>query len=144
MFYSFGSKFLGPDTGIIYNNHMYDFLYKNVDREEIPPYSGNRIEKGKRPMSSFTPMIFVEDNTGDVLLVTGGAGASTIPPTALQVRMPYYSRLLPSGVYQKRRWLLVHYAPWLCNSTRHQYTLQVFADHFISFHFIPHSKSCNK
>ena len=47
------------------------------------PGATNKIEPGKRPLSSISPTIVTKDN--QVVLVTGSPGGSTIPTTVLQV-----------------------------------------------------------
>lgn len=67
----FGSKFRSQ-TGIIFNDEMNDF--------SSPKYgssTSNFIAAGKRPMSSMSPSITV-DNEGHVRLIIGAAGGSHI------------------------------------------------------------------
>ena len=73
----FGSGFIAGSTGVLLNNEMDDFAlpgaqpnaYGLVGRE------ANRIEPGKRPLSSMTPM-FVETARG--VHVLGAPGGSRI------------------------------------------------------------------
>jgi gamma-glutamyltranspeptidase/glutathione hydrolase len=64
---SFGSAVVAPGTGFLLNNELTDFS---------EPGAANEPEPGKRPRSSISPTIVVED--GEPLLVTGAAGGSTI------------------------------------------------------------------
>nr|XP_054765758.1 glutathione hydrolase 1 proenzyme-like [Lytechinus pictus] len=74
----FGSTVRGSQTGILYNNEMDDFSKPGVPNFfGLPPSPSNFIEPGKRPMSSMTPVIVVDDD-GDVELVVGAAGGTTI------------------------------------------------------------------
>lgn len=81
----FGAKYAGTKTGIIYNNVMNDF--------SIPGYSNsyglkasksNRIAPMKRPVSSMSPIIIV-DNQNRVRLVLGASGGSRIISAIVQV-----------------------------------------------------------
>lgn len=82
--FSFGSGITVPGTGILLNNEMDDFSAK----PGIPNAYGllgaeaNRIESGKRPLSSMTPTIVFRDDKP--WLVTGSPGGSRIITTVLQ------------------------------------------------------------
>jgi len=81
----FGSKFLGPKTGILYNNQMNDFsIPGHVDDYGIPPSPYNWIEPGKKPMSSMSPIIIL-DRKGNVRMVVGGSGGSKIATAVASV-----------------------------------------------------------
>jgi len=81
----FGSKFLGPKTGILYNNEMNDFsIPGHVDDYGIPPSPYNWIEPGKKPMSSMSPVVVV-DRAGRVRMVVGGSGGSKISTAVASV-----------------------------------------------------------
>lgn len=81
----FGSGLIADNTGFFLNNEMDDFTAK----PDIPNGFGlvqgdqNKIEPGKRPLSSMSPTIVTQGNK--VSLVTGSPGGSTIPTTVLQV-----------------------------------------------------------
>jgi len=81
----FGAKFLGPKTGILYNNEMNDFsIPGHVDDYGIPPSPYNWIEPGKKPMSSMAPLVIV-DHKGRVRMVVGGSGGSKISTAVASV-----------------------------------------------------------
>lgn len=81
----FGSKFLGPKTGILYNNEMNDFsIPGHVDDYGIPPSPFNWIEPGKKPMSSMAPIIII-DHKDNVRMVVGGSGGSKITSAVTSV-----------------------------------------------------------
>jgi gamma-glutamyltranspeptidase/glutathione hydrolase len=63
----FGSTVIAPGTGFLLNNEMTDFG---------DPGTANEALAGKRPRSSMSPMIAVEN--GRPIDVTGGAGGSRI------------------------------------------------------------------
>ncbi|XP_041379599.1 scoloptoxin SSD20-like [Gigantopelta aegis] len=76
--YSFGSKVVGAQTGIVYNNEMDDFSTPNTTNGYgIPASDSNFIKHGKRPVSSMCPSIIVEDD-GDVSMVVGASGGTRI------------------------------------------------------------------
>ncbi|XP_065831078.1 glutathione hydrolase 1 proenzyme-like [Oscarella lobularis] len=74
----FGSKIVSPSTGIIYNNDITAFSYDGSDVSfGLPENDRNTPQPFKRPMSSMSPLVAV-DNAGKVILVIGGAGGSRI------------------------------------------------------------------
>jgi gamma-glutamyltranspeptidase/glutathione hydrolase len=80
----FGIKQIAGDTGFFLNNEMDDFTSK----PEVPNQFGlvqgeaNRIEPGKRPLSSMSPTIVTHD--GKLFMVTGSPGGSTIISTTME------------------------------------------------------------
>ncbi|WP_036480055.1 gamma-glutamyltransferase [Myxosarcina sp. GI1] len=81
----FGAGVIAPGTGFLLNNEMNDFTTKLGKPNQFGLRQGeaNLIEPGKRPLSSMSPTIVTQD--GQVYLVTGSPGGSTIPNTVLQV-----------------------------------------------------------
>lgn len=82
--FSFGSGITVPGTGMLLNNEMDDFSAK----PGVPNAYGligaeaNKIEPGKRPLSSMTPTLVFKD--GQPFLVTGSPGGSRIITTVLE------------------------------------------------------------
>ncbi|XP_060842149.1 scoloptoxin SSD14-like [Rhopalosiphum padi] len=77
----FGSGFVSPSTGIIFNNQMNDFSTPGlINFYGIPSSPANYIKPGKRPMSSMCPTVFTDRN-GDFVLGAGAAGGSKITLT---------------------------------------------------------------
>ena len=80
----FGARVTADGTGVVLNDEMDDFtskvgapnLYGLVQGEQ------NRIEPGKRPLSSMTPTIVTKD--GKPVMVVGTAGGSRIITTVFQ------------------------------------------------------------
>ncbi|ANJ28387.1 gamma-glutamyltransferase [Agromyces aureus] len=74
-----GSAMTVPGRGFLLNNELTDFstVYNPADP--------NRIEPGKRPRSSMSPTIVLQD--GDVRFVVGSPGGATIITTVLQILM---------------------------------------------------------
>lgn len=72
-----GSGIVVPDRGFILNNELTDFT--TVFNAADP----NRIQPGKRPRSSMSPTIVLQD--GEPVLALGSPGGSTIITTVLQV-----------------------------------------------------------
>lgn len=71
-----GSGIVVPGRGFILNNELTDFS------TVFNPTDPNRIEPGKRPRSSMSPTIILQD--GDPFLALGSPGGSTIITTVLQ------------------------------------------------------------
>lgn len=81
---NFGAKVMAGDTGIFLNNEMDDFNLKSGVANEFALTQGdnNRIQPGKRPLSSMTPtMVF---RKGALFMVLGAPGGSTIPTQVLE------------------------------------------------------------
>lgn len=84
---AFGSKVVIEGTGFLMNNEMDDFSMK----PGVPNIYGlvgaeaNAIEPGKRMLSSMSPTVVSRD--GELFLVIGTPGGSTIITTVLQVIM---------------------------------------------------------
>jgi len=76
--YSFGSGFVAGETGILLDNQMRNFSYR--DGPEHP----NAMRPGKRMLSTMTPtMVF--DTNGKVMMVTGTPGGGRIINVILQM-----------------------------------------------------------
>lgn len=85
MFNSFGGKYAGDSTGIIYNDHMDDFSTPgSVNFFKVPATEPNYIKPGKRPMSSMSPVIVLDEND-NVRLVLGASGGTKIITGVAQV-----------------------------------------------------------
>jgi gamma-glutamyltranspeptidase/glutathione hydrolase len=80
----FGSGITVPGTGIVLNDEMDDFSVA-LDRPNafglVDTRGANAVGPGKRPLSSMTPTILVED--GQVRMVTGSPGGPRIISTVL-------------------------------------------------------------
>lgn len=85
-FSSFGSKVVGTRTGIMFNNEMDDFSTPNTTNYfQVPASPANFIKPYKRPLSSISPVIVLDEN-GDVILVTGSSGGTRITTSNALVR----------------------------------------------------------
>ncbi|MBK8266151.1 MAG: gamma-glutamyltransferase [Nannocystis sp.] len=82
---SFGAKVVIPGTGILLNNEMDDFAVKPGTANAYGLVQGetNKIEPGKRMLSSMTPTIITKD--GALRAVIGTPGGSTITTTVAQI-----------------------------------------------------------
>jgi gamma-glutamyltranspeptidase/glutathione hydrolase len=81
----FGSFFVVPGTGVLVNNEMDDFAVKPGTANAFGLVQGeqNKIEPGKRMLSSMTPTILVKD--GELRAVLGTPGGPTITTTVSQL-----------------------------------------------------------
>ncbi len=82
--FSFGSHIAVPGTGMLLNNEMADFAAQPGKANAYGLLEGeaNRIEGGKRPLSSMSPTLVLRD--GKPWLATGSPGGSVIITTVLQ------------------------------------------------------------
>lgn len=82
--FSFGSHIAVPGTGMLLNNEMADFAAQpgNANAYGLLEGEANRIEGGKRPLSSMSPTLVLRD--GKPWLATGSPGGSLIITTVLQ------------------------------------------------------------
>jgi gamma-glutamyltranspeptidase/glutathione hydrolase len=81
----FGAGVIAQDTGFFLNNEMDDFTISVGSPNQFGLVQGeaNLIEPGKRPLSSMSPTIMTKN--GQLVLITGSPGGSTIPTTVLQI-----------------------------------------------------------
>ena len=81
----FGAGVIARDTGFLLNNEMDDFTAKVGTANSYGLVQGdvNKIEPQKRPLSSMSPTIVLDENQ-QLYLVTGSPGGSTIPTTVFQ------------------------------------------------------------
>jgi gamma-glutamyltranspeptidase/glutathione hydrolase len=80
----FGASVVAPGTGFLLNDEMDDFTAKPGVANMFGLVQGERnaIAPGKRPLSSMTPAIVLED--GALRMVTGSPGGSRIPTIVLE------------------------------------------------------------
>jgi gamma-glutamyltranspeptidase/glutathione hydrolase len=85
--FSYGSGIVVDGAGFLLNNEMDDFSAKPGEPNAYGLIGGeaNKIEPGKRMLSSMSPTIVKKD--GKVFLVTGSPGGSRIITTTVQVIM---------------------------------------------------------
>ena len=81
---TFGSGLVAPGTGIVLNDEMDDFAAApgQPNAFGLVGAEANSIAPGKRPLSSMTPTIVLQD--GRVRMVTGAPGGAKIITTTLQ------------------------------------------------------------
>lgn len=83
----YGNRIVVPGAGFLLNNEMDDFSAKPNEPNAygLLGDEANKIEPGKRMLSSMTPTIVTRD--GEPVLVTGSPGGSTIINTVFQVML---------------------------------------------------------
>lgn len=81
----YGNRIVVPGAGFLLNNEMDDFSAKPNEPNAygLLGDEANKIEPGKRMLSSMTPTIVTRD--GKPVLVTGSPGGSTIINTVFQI-----------------------------------------------------------
>ncbi|XP_056310972.1 glutathione hydrolase 1 proenzyme-like [Danio aesculapii] len=80
----FGSGVMSGSSGIIFNDQMSDFIQMKSER--------NKIEGGKRPLSSMCPTIILDKGKGKgrkVRMVVGAEGGMNITTSVVQVILNY-------------------------------------------------------
>lgn len=101
----FGSKVTVEGAGFLLNNEMDDFAARPGTPNQFGLVQGERnaVEPGKRMLSAMTPTL-VLDPEGELLLVVGTPGGSTIITTVLQVisNLLDHGMDLPAAVFAPR------------------------------------------
>lgn len=101
---SYGSRVVVGGGGFILNNEMDDFSAKPGAPNLYGAIGGkaNAVAPAKRPLSSMTPTIVTRD--GQLSLVVGTPGGTTIPTSVYQVILNVYAFGLPlkEAVHNKR------------------------------------------
>ena len=84
---------MGDKTGIIYNNQMDDFSddCSDCNSFSLPNYQINYVAPNKRPVSSMTPLIVLDDSK-NVRLVCGSSGGTRIITSTALVSQTQTSR----------------------------------------------------
>ncbi|MBV7597696.1 gamma-glutamyltransferase [Aeromonas sp. sia0103] len=70
----FGSRLMV--NGYLLNNQLTDFSFTSVDAAGLPV--ANRVEPGKRPRSSMSPLLVFDKQTGELEMSLGSPGGSAI------------------------------------------------------------------
>ncbi len=78
-----GSGMTVPGRGFLLNNELTDFSFTPKDADPDSDIDPNTVEPGKRPRSSMSPTIVLDD--GAVRFVVGSPGGSMIITTVTQV-----------------------------------------------------------
>jgi gamma-glutamyltranspeptidase/glutathione hydrolase len=81
---SYGSKVIVPGTGVVLNNQMDDFSIApgTPNAFGLVGAEANSVQPGKRPLSSMSPTIVLED--GQPIMTVGAAGGPTIITQVVQ------------------------------------------------------------
>lgn len=88
---SFGAALVVPGTGIVLNNTMDDFSVKPGVKNVygLVGNEGNSIAPAKRPVSSMTPLVVLNEATKVPVLALGGGGGARIISADFQVFINY-------------------------------------------------------
>ncbi|VEN34772.1 unnamed protein product [Callosobruchus maculatus] len=100
----FGAGFMGESTGIIPNDQMDDFSKPHgANGFGLASSPTNYIAPGKRPQSSMTPTIIVNQD-GDVEMIIAAAGGSRITSTVATtiIRNLWFNLSLNESINEKR------------------------------------------
>lgn len=103
-YFRLGAKIRSRSTGIILNDEMDDFSSPGTTNTYgLPASPANFIVPGKRPLSSMTPTIVTNKDSG-VQMVLGGAGGSriTTATVALLLRYLFFGEDLDTVMNAKR------------------------------------------
>ncbi|MCA9193491.1 MAG: gamma-glutamyltransferase [Planctomycetales bacterium] len=84
---SFGSKMVVPGTGVFLNNQMDDFSIAPGVRNAfgLVGSEANSVQPGKRPLSSMSPTIVTDNQSGRPVVTCGAAGGPKIITSVLQI-----------------------------------------------------------
>jgi gamma-glutamyltranspeptidase / glutathione hydrolase / leukotriene-C4 hydrolase len=81
----FGSLVVGKKTGIVFNDQMDDFSTGNTNAFGVESAEPNKIEPGKRPLSSMCPTIILNKQSNKVVWTGGASGGTRIITATMQV-----------------------------------------------------------
>ena len=83
---SFGSGVTVPNGGFLLNNQMRNFshYYGNLEATDLRTSSANKLEPGKRMISTQTPTL-VFNPEGDLFMILGSPGGGRIPNIITQI-----------------------------------------------------------
>ncbi|XP_071794939.1 glutathione hydrolase 1 proenzyme-like isoform X3 [Asterias amurensis] len=76
----FGGRFFSNQTGLFLNDHMANFYYNG----RTPPWEANKLEPGRRSMSTVCPTVITEED-GSVKEIVGTSGGLRIISTTAWV-----------------------------------------------------------
>jgi gamma-glutamyltranspeptidase/glutathione hydrolase len=98
---AFGSKVIVPGTGVVLNNEMDDFsIYPGVPNAfGLIGAEANSVAPGKRPLSSMSPTIVLDERGRPILTVGAAGGPKIITQVVLTiVRHLDFEQPLPNAV----------------------------------------------
>jgi gamma-glutamyltranspeptidase/glutathione hydrolase len=92
---TFGSKVIVPNTGVLLNNQMDDFSIQPgvANAYGLVGAEANSIAPGKRPLSSMSPTIVLEN--GRPIMTVGAAGGPTIITQVVQALINHLALDMP-------------------------------------------------
>jgi gamma-glutamyltranspeptidase / glutathione hydrolase / leukotriene-C4 hydrolase len=92
----FGSQWASPSTGMLLNDELDDFSTPNMTNFfGYPPSPNNYIVPNKRPLSSMSPTIVLDDDR--LKLVAGGSGGSKIITATFQTLLNTLAYAMDAG-----------------------------------------------